>query len=84
MLKLNFETGTAWTKSIELEGNKNDDILQLIDDYYIENNKTLPLRTYTLKELEEIYENDENEIDRFIPVNGGEIYIDPLVSIEEI
>ncbi len=84
MLKLNFETGTAWTESIELEGNKNDDILQLIDDYYIENNKTLPLITYTLNELEEIYENDENEIDRFIPVNGGEIYISPLVSIEEI
>lgn len=87
MLKINLNTGLAWTKSIMVDGSLNDDLLALIDEYYSENGE-LPVRMYTMDEINEIYEHDENDIDdaleNMIPINGGEYWIDGIDSIEEI
>lgn len=88
MLKINLSTGTVWTQQIILEGTKNDDILSLIDQYFIDNNNDLPVFMYTLDDLIEIYGDDSNELEsalcEMLPINGGEYYIEGIVSIEEI
>ena len=79
MLKINLMTGTAWTKSIITEGTTNSDLLGCIDEfvskYGIDN---LPVVAYEFSEL------DEYEQENYIPINGGEWYIEGIASIEEI
>lgn len=85
-LKIYLNTGTAWLESIIVEGTINDDIIELIDDYYSENG-TLPVTLYTLNELQEIYTDIEEldaELENMIPINGGEYYIEGISHIEEI
>lgn len=79
-LRIAFNTGLAWVKTIEVEGTMQDDLLGLIEEYIEENPQEL--RRYTYEELMEIYE-DEEEVDRFIPINGGEFYIDWVENVEE-
>lgn len=76
-LQINLLTGTAWTKKIIVEGNLQGDILQYIDDYYYENGE-LPVSMYTTEELEDY------ELETFIPINGGEYWIEGIASIEDI
>lgn len=85
MLKIHLNTGTVWTKSIEVEGSLQDDLLQLIDNYYEEKGE-LPVSTYTMEELYEIYEEqDLNEVlNEMLPINGGEFWIDGISHVEEI
>ena len=85
MLKIHLNTGTVWTKSIEVEGSLQDDLLQLIDNYYEEKGE-LPVSTYTTEELYEMYEEqDLNEVlDAMLPINGGEFWIDGISHVEEI
>ena len=85
MLKIHLNTGTAWTRSIEVEGSLQDDLLQLIDNYYEEKGE-LPVATYTMEELSETYEEqDLNEVlDAMIPINGGEFWIDGISHVEEV
>ena len=77
MLKINLNTGTAWTKSIYVKGNKSDDLIALLDEYY-STFGGFAVAEYTMNEL------DEEALDAMIPINGGEIYIDSIDSIEEI
>lgn len=85
MIRIHLQTGTAWTKTIEVDGSLQDDLLQLIDNYY-EETGDLPVQMLTMEELMEIY--DENEIDgeleTMIPINGGEFWIDGVSHVEEI
>lgn len=85
MLKIHLNTGTVWTKPIEVEGSLQDDLLQLIDNYYEEKGE-LPVSTYTMEELYEIYEEqDLNEVlNEMLPINGGEFWIDGISHVEEI
>lgn len=85
MLKIHLNTGTVWTKSIEVEGSLQDDLLQLIDNYYEEKGE-LPVSTYTMEELYEIYEEqDLNEVlNEMLPINGGEFWFDGISHVEEI
>ena len=75
-----------WTKSIEVEGHMGSDLVQLLDDYYNEYGD-LPVQLYTLRELEEVYD-DEDELniilDEMIPINGGEYWINGIEYVEEI
>ena len=85
MLKIHLNTGTAWTKSIEVDGSLQDDLLQLIDNYYEEKGK-LPVTTYTMEELYETYEEQELDevLNAMLPINGGEFWIDGISHVEEI
>lgn len=92
MIRIHLHTGTAWTKSIDVEGDLHNDLLQLIDDYYSEH-KSLPVPMYTFNDLlnmftEDDYSIDENGLsicmDEMLPINGGEYYIDGVSSVEEV
>ena len=85
MLKIHLNTGTAWTKSIEVDGSLQDDLVQLIDNYY-EETGDLPVQMFTMEELMEIYDEDEidGELENMIPINGGEFWIDGVSHVEEI
>ena len=85
MLKIHLNTGTAWTKSIEVDGSLQDDLIQLIDNYY-EEAGDLPVQMFTMEELMKIYDKDEldSELENMIPINGGEFWIDGVSHVEEI
>lgn len=85
MIKIHLQTGTAWTKAIEVDGSLQDDLIQLIDGYY-EENGDLPVKLFTMEELMEIYDEDEldEELEQMIPINGGEFWIDGVSHVEEI
>ena len=84
MIRIHLQTGTAWTKAIEVDGGLQDDLIQLIDDYY-EENGDLPVKLFTMEELMEIYDEDEldEELETMIPINGGEFWIDGVSHVEE-
>lgn len=90
MLKIHFHTGIAWTNYILVEGTSQDDLLELIDEYYLEHGD-LPVPMYTLDELlegesfktqEEQWEYLENL--EILPINGGEYYIEGISHVEEV
>ncbi len=86
MIRIHLKTGLAWTKSIEVGGHLGDDLVQLLDDYYNEHGD-LPVQMYTLRELEQIYEGDDELntiLDEMIPINGGEYWIDGIEYVEEV
>ncbi|HHX02643.1 MAG TPA: hypothetical protein GX739_08310, partial [Firmicutes bacterium] len=90
MLKIYLMTGTAWTESILVEGTEDDDLLELIEEYYLEHGD-LPVPMYTLDEVIKgrTFRNQEEEweyIDSLglLSINGGEYYIDGIAYIEEV
>ena len=90
MLEIYLMTGTAWTESILVEGTEDDDLLELIDEYYLEHGD-LPVPMYTLDEIlkDRTFRTQEEEWDYIddqglLPINGGEYYIDGIAYIEEV
>ena len=85
MIRIHLQTGTAWTKAIEVDGSLQDDLIQLIDNYY-EETGDLPVQMFTMAELMEIYDEDEldEELETMIPINGGEFWIDGVSHVEEV
>lgn len=81
MLRLYFNNGTAWAKMIEVEGSPKDDLLRLIEKYIIENPDEF--RKYNFLELYKNYSEEEIS-EQFIPINGGEYYIDNIIGIEVV
>lgn len=90
MLRIYLKTGTAFLKFIEVEGSIQDDLVQLIDDYYLEH-RSLPVPMYTFSDLLEMfsyedYSVDDNglsiALDNMLPINGGEYYIDGVSHLE--
>ena len=77
MLKIHLLTGLAWTQEITVEGDERSDLLQCIDDYYAEH-KELPVAMYEPSKL------DAEEIETYIPINGGQFYIEGISHIEVI
>ncbi len=77
MLKINLLNGTAFTLAIKVEGDINSDLIRLLEEYYYEHG-TLPVRMYTTGEL------DEYELETYIPINGGEYWIEGISSVEEV
>lgn len=79
MIRLHLKTGLAWTKSIDLECDIRGDILQALDDYFSEHGKEgFPVKLYELDEL------DDKELEAYMPINGGEFYIEGVEYIEEL
>ena len=90
MLKIYLMTGTAWTESILVEGTEDDDLLELIEEYYLEHGD-LPVPMYTLDEVikGKTFRNQEEEWEYIddqglLRINGGEYYIDGIAYIEEV
>ena len=90
MLEIHLSTGTAWTESIVVEGTEQDDLLQLIDSYYLENGD-LPVPMYTLEDLlqGQYFKTEHQQWDyidslEMLPINGGEFFIDGIDSVEEV
>lgn len=85
MIRIHLQTGAAWTKAIEVDGSLQDDLVQLIDNYY-EETGDLPVQMFTMVELMKIYDEDEldGELETMIPINGGEFWIDGVSHVEEI
>lgn len=84
MLKIHLLTGTAWTKEIEVEGSKQDDLVDLIDEYY-DNVGSLPVSMYSMTELMEEFGDDlDMQLETMIPVNGGEFWIEGISHVEEV
>ena len=90
MLEIYLMTGTAWTESILVEGTEDDDLLELIEEYYFDNGD-LPVPMYTLDEVIKgrTFRNQEEEweyIDslELLPINGGEYYIDGIAFVEVV
>ena len=83
-LLLSFDTGLFWTNDILTQGSEYDDLMVIIDDIYYATPALLKL--YTLEEiLEGNEENEEDaELEKYIPLNGGEYYTDMILSVEEL
>lgn len=78
--RIYFESGLAWSQSIEVESDnlEHDDLLRLIDEYFekcCDEGKEHGFITFTAEEAE------ENE--RLTPINGGEFYIHPICYYAE-
>lgn len=82
MLKIHFNTGVHQPNTITVEGTLKDDIMEIIDIYVQENKETF--RIYTYEQAFAIYEDFPLFNQYFIPINGGEYYIDSINYIEEI
>jgi len=90
MLKIYLMTGTAWTESILVEGTEDDDLLELIEEYYFDNGD-LPVPMYTLDEVikGKTFRNQGGEWEYIddqglLRINGGEYYIDGIAYVEEV
>lgn len=78
-MTIHLLTGTAWTQPITVEGDERSDLLGLLDEYYSEH-KDLPVAIYKTEEL------TEEELETYIPINGGEFWIEGIshVGYEDI
>ena len=79
MLKLNLLTGFSNTKSITVEGTLNSDLIQTINDFVSKNGiEAIPVASYRTEDLE------KHELETYIPINGGEYWIEGVSSVEEV
>ena len=92
MKKYNFvytiETGTMWNDEIKIPVEINDyddidrlDIVGMLDDYftYEKEREEISIPTYEYSELLEDHTDDEI-LECFMPINGGEYFIGRIVS----
>lgn len=79
MLKIYFSTGTMWTKMIEVEGSLEDDLLGLIEEYVMGCEDEFV--KYDFPELLKNY-SEEEITEQYLPINGGQYYIDRIEAIE--
>jgi len=83
MLKLGFMTGTAWLKEVIVEGSINDDLMAIIEEH-VQSHKE-DFRTYEYEEALQYSNGDELLMDaEYMPINGGEYYIDMIITCKEI
>lgn len=74
-MKIYLHSGFALCPYIEVEGDGQSDLLQLIDNYVSEGGD-LPVPKYSLDEI------SEEEAEEYIPINGGEYYIRGIAHVE--
>ena len=78
-LLVHLLTGTAWTKTIFFEdANENSDVLSLLDEAFQEMKEDFPVCLYDFDDL------DEYEKETYLPLNGGEKYIEGVAFTEEV
>ena len=74
-----LDTGLVFMKGIFFENeNNNSDLLGLLDEAFLENKDTFPVSLYDTDEL------TQEELESYIPLNGGEKYIAGIVLTEII
>lgn len=85
MVTIGLKTGMAWAMEIEVEGDEHSDLIQLLDDYY-EENGTFPVCMFSHEDMctlaEETGESVDELIEQYIPINGGEWYIEGIEYVK--
>lgn len=74
-MRIDFIVATSRVKSIYVDGDEYSNIRQLINNYYNENGD-LPVTLYKTEEL------TDKQLETFIPINGGEFWIEGISNIE--
>jgi len=83
MLNIYFATGFADVQQIQVAGTLKDDLTGLIDEYVMGHKEEFI--KYSYDELCDGTPEDEIFLeDFFMPINGGEFYINTVVHVEEI
>jgi len=76
MLKICFESGLYYGSCHIVPGSMTDDLLGLIEGAVFANPENFVRVQYD--------EIDQEEVERWIPINGGEFYIPPLSHVEDV
>ena len=79
MMKLYFKASGFYTPTVVVDGDCYSDLMALIDDLHEQN--ALPVPLYTTEEMEEITDGDN---ETWLPINGGQYWIEGLDRIEEL
>ena len=86
MIKIYFiGISIFYETSIIVEGTMHSDLIAIVDQLHEENRLPVPL--YTMKQALNLYETDEEgmeELENWLPVNGGEYYIKGIDRVEEV
>jgi len=72
-MKIFLLTSTAYLKPIDVVGDRNSDLLKLINKYHKE--QGLPVRLYKEDEL------TDEELEVFLSINGGECWIEGISHV---
>ena len=85
MIKLYFKTVGLYVPTVVVDNDCYCDLTAIINDLY-EQDK-LPVRLYTEEEMEDLYPlpmTTKDVEDDWMPVNGGEYWIEGLERVEEL
>jgi len=78
MIKIYFTGSGFYVPTVVVDNEINDDLIAILDELH--ERCELPVPLYTLEELEE----EGDDLDNYIPINGGEYYIDMIERVEEL
>ena len=86
MIKIYFINNSIFHEtSITVEGTMHSDLMAIVDELHEE--KKLPVKLYTIREALDLYETDEEgmeELESWLPINGGQYYIKGIDRVEEV
>ena len=81
IFKVHFTTGLAWLRTVYIESGSDELTYDDIERYIMDNVDDFP--TYTYEELLEYHDDCPQVIDEFyMPVNGGEYYVNAISHVE--
>ena len=78
MMKLYFKGSGFYVPTATVDADVYSDLMAVIDDLYEQD--ALPVPLYTREEMEELDGSDEE----WLPINGGEYWIEGLTHVEEL
>jgi len=85
MIKLYFKASGLYVPTVIVDAECYSDLMAVIEDLYEQDR--LPVRLYTEEEMEDLYPlpmTAEDVKDDWIPINGGEYWIEGLDRVEEL
>ena len=86
MIKIYFIGNSIFHEtSMTVEGTMHSDLMAIVDELHEENKLPVPL--YTMREALNLYETDKEgmeELENWLPINGGEYYIKGIDRVEEV
>lgn len=85
MIKLYFKASGLYVPTVIVDVECYSDLMAVIEDLYEQDRLPVPL--YTEEEMEDLYPlpmTTEDVKDDWIPINGGEYWIEGLDRVEEL
>ena len=85
MIKLYFKAIGLYVPTVIVDAECYSDLMAIIDDLYEQDR--LPVRLFTEEEMEDLHPlpmTAEDVKDDWIPINGGEYWIEGLDRVEEL